>query len=494
MRYHALPLALILIMIAMSAAAETRISLYSGDFNAVSSQSPSENMPGLAQIRQDFSRELPRGSSTISLDRLPIAIDVGSVQLTPASSGLRITSQRYDFSLIGQDQLLQQAVGQRVVVEQASASETARRYTGTLLAAGNGLTLLQDDGKVRVLANYSTFELEQMPDNLSARPTLRWTIDNPRSGRDNFQLDYATGGMAWQAEYQILLDGAAQTGKMMLSAAAQVVNRSGLDYPDAKLTLVAGTPNQVRSSSPYSGMLAAPAMRMMAKDSYDAGIEAQDMAEYHAYPLRNPVDLPSGSMQRVSLLDRTQNIPYKRHYDVGTTQAGYRPSHPQVEEVDGTQKLPVAITLEFRNDKADGLGIPLPAGRVRVFQSDSDNDSLLGEASLAHTASGQEVRMALGQAFDLSAQRKYSEHQLAADRLSLTETIEVTLSNAKKQTVAVRLYESLPRWRDWEIIDHSHDWRRVNAQTIAFDITVPAGKETTVRYRARYRWPADVRP
>ena len=494
MRPNVLPLALALSIISMNAAAaDTQITLYSGNFDAVSQSYPSANMPGLAQISQSLSHELKRGSNAIVLDRLPLALDVGSVQLTPATAGLQINSQRYDFALIGQDQLLQQAIGQRVVVEQSSGSDI-RRFAGILLAASDGLTLQQDDGRVRVLANYANFELESLPQGLTTRPTLRWTIESPRNGKQNLQLDYATGGMAWQAEYLIQLDGPAQEGRMAISGAAQVVNRSGLNFPDTMLTLVAGSPNQARSAAPRSAPAAAapPMAKMML--SYDSGMEAQDSGEYHAYPLPKTVDLPNGSVQRISLLDPVQDARYQRRYELGNVQAGYRPSRPQVQPFDDEQTLPVGVVLAFSNEKSSGLGIPLPNGRVRVFQTGASGEDLLGEAYLAHTASGQKVKLALGEAFDLSAKRKSTGFQLADDRLSLTETVEFTLTNAKSQTATMHLNEALTRWQDWDILESSHPWKPVNAQTIGFEVAVPAGKEVTVSYRVRYRWPVNVRP
>jgi len=129
-----------------------------------------------------------------------------------------------------------------------------------------------------------------------------------------------------------------------------------------------------------------------------------------------------------------------------------------------------------------------------VFQADASGESLLGEAALGHTAAGQTVRLDLGTAFDLTARRKATDFRLADDRLSLTETIEVTLSNAKAQEVTVRVHEALGRWQDWEILDATVAWDKAHAQAVTFNLKVPAGKSTTLRYTVRYRWPAAVRP
>jgi len=199
-------------------------------------------------------------------------------------------------------------------------------------------------------------------------------------------------------------------------------------------------------------------------------------------------------MQRVSLLDAAHDLPFERRYEVGNADLGYRPSRPQVNAGNDEQVLPVGVTLVFHNDKASGLGLPLPNGRVRVFQQASQGNDLLGEAWLAHTAAGEKVELALGEAFDLKARRSSSDMALSDDRLSLSETIEVSLSNAKSQAVTINLRETLPRWQDWEITEASQKWNKLNAQAIGFDVQVPAQGSATVRYRVSYRWPMNVRP
>lgn len=492
MRRTALFCSFALVMSMSATAADTKITLYSGDFDAVSNSYPSAGMPGLALVSQQQSFELPRGVGSAALDQLPTAIDIGSVRLQPSNPALRITGQRYDFALPDQSALLNQAIGQRVQVEQAEGG-TRRNHSGTLLAAGNGLTLLRDDGKVTVLANYSSFELERLPEGMSSRPTLRWELDSPRGGRESFQLDYATGGMAWQAEYLARVDGPAQRCTLSFSGAAQVINRSGASFPATALTLVAGNPNQVRSAAPRAP---APVMaKAMAMDmAYESAPEAEASGEYHAYPLRQRIDLPNGSIQRVSLLDPSDGVDCIRRYEVGNSGSSWRAPRPQIHSNPNPERHAVITTLNFSNDEEAGLGKPLPAGRVRVFQAGSGGDALLGESRINHTAAGQQVALMLGEAFDLGAERTQTALHLAPDRLSLEETIQVKLSNAKSSAVTVRVHEALNRWQDWEILDSSQGWERNNAQSVRFDVNVPANGETVLSYRVRYRWPADVRP
>jgi len=487
-------LALALTSTNMSASADdTRITLYSGDFESVSQAYAGPGMPGLAQVSKTLAFPLKQGGNMLDFDQLPLALDTGSVQFSPANDKVKVGSQRYDFALAGQDELLRRAIGQRVVVEQGDGS-ALRRHEGVLLSAGNGITLKQDDGRIRVLANYAGFELPALPDGIATRPTLRWQVQAPTAAKETFQLDYATGGLAWNAEYTLVLADTKQQCRMALEGAAQVVNRSGVSFPSAALTLVAGNPNQVRQSAPRER--GAMMMKSMAAPAamYADAPEPVESGEYHAYPLKGRVELPDGSVQRVPLIDALDNVACTRRYEVDSGGYGYRPTRPQVQPNDGEATFPVSTTLAFANSKAAGLGVPLPAGRVRVFQNDAAGRSLLGEARLAHTAANSDVRLALGEAFDLSATRTARDFRLAEDRLSLTETIEFKLKNAKREATTVRVFDALPRWQDWEIVEASAKWEKDDAQRIRFDVSVPAEDETKISYTVRYRWPLNVKP
>lgn len=488
MRTHALPASLLVVAAVNAAAADTRLTIYSGDFDAVAASQPAPGMPGFALVREAHEFELVQGANTLTLSGLPAGIDAAGVRFD-ASGNARVTGQRFDFALADQGELLRRALGQRVTVEQA-VGDQRQSYSGVLIAAGDGLTLALDDGRVRVLRDYTAFELAQLPDGLYARPTLRWNVQADKAGPARFELEYPTGGLSWRAEYVARLTGAGEDCRMDFSGAAQVANRSGAAYANASLTLVAGQPNVQRSVQPQM---------MMAKASMevsDGAAAPQPSGEYHAYTLPGRVDLPESSVQRVPLLADAAGVACVRRYESQPPWGDYRPPRPLIEpEYGPVGEQPVMAMLEFANRKADGLGVPLPAGRLRAFVRERNGaEAFLGEASLAHTASGREVRVPLGQAFDLSVERTREKFELEPDRRGLFETISLTLRNAKTDAATVRLLEPLPRWREWEVVESSPAWRKTNAQTVAFDVTVPGGGEATVRYRVRYRWPESITP
>lgn len=461
-----------------AAAAETKLTVYSGDFDAVVQSAPMPGMPGFALVRQTVT--LPTEGRDVALSGLPVAIDAAGVRIVAKDAGVEVTGQRYDLGATSQAELIARAVGQPVTVAYSSGQEP-RAAIGTLLAANDGLAV-QVGGEVVVVRQYDSVSMNTGPQGVAAAPALRWNVAGAGASED-FVIDYPTGGMAWRAEYVATLgEGGC---RMDFSGAAQVVNRSGASFEDAALVLVAGQPNVQPVAGAPQPMMYKAEMRVA-----DAAPQPQASGEYHAYPLPGRVDLPQGSVQRVPLLEAARGVPCTRRYVARSPIGYFRPATPIIDPGFGPEgEVPVMATIEFANTRPGKLGVPLPAGRLRVFTG----EDFLGEAALAHTPEGREVAADLGQAFDLTMTRTRKDLQLDADRLGLVERIELVLRNAKPEAATVRVEESLPRWTDWEIVDASAEWRKKDAQTALFEVRVPAKGETTVAYAVRYRWPESMR-
>ena len=465
-------------------AAAPTLTVYSGDYDAVVQSDATPGGPGFALFHSTVGFELASGDNTERLGGLPAALDASSVRLRPLGEA-SVRGQRFDFALAGQDALLARAIGQSITVEQA-VGDSRQTYTGELLAAGDGLTLRLPDGRVKMLANYASFELSALPEGMVVEPTLAWDIRAGRAGRQDFDLDYATAGLAWRAEYQADLSGGTKACRMDLEGAAMVVNRSGADFKGVALSLVAGAPNRVASAGP----------EMMAKDMAMVRAQAspapaaQDSGEYHAYKLPGTGALPQGSVQRLPLLDRAQGVACERRYETRADAGDWRPPQPMIDanfnSPAGDQ--PVIASLRIRNASQAGLGVPLPAGRVRVF----DNGDLLGEAVLGHTPANAEVTLALGTVFDLTAERTREAFSVDRAGRQMEERISVLVRNAKPEAAMVRVVEPLPRWSDWEIVSSSVPAMRKDAQSASFDLAVPARGEARLTYTVRYRWAPDV--
>lgn len=470
-----------------------RLAVYSGDYEALANvRAASAGMPGYALVERPLRVALRSGANAVEESPLPPSIDVEAAILTPRTPGIGVTAQRYVAAVSGAQNVMGSAIGRKVSVEH-TAGGAKQTDSGVLLAAGDGLTLALDDGRIKVIRNYDSFSLVDNEAALPRQSALQWTVEAPRAGDADFVLSYPMGGLAWRAEYQATLaPGAGCT--LALDGAALVANRSGRGFQGARLSLVAGEPNRQRNQVALETVqltasrvgyadAAAPAAPMPAERA--AG-------EHHAYDLPQPVDLRNGSTERIALFPRNDKVRCERIYALEPAGVDWQPPTPLTDRnySGQTGELPVSNKIEFVNDASAGLGLPLPAGRLRAF----DGGDFLGESSLQHTPAGAEIKLALGKVFDLSATREATDFRLDRTGRTMTESFALVLKNAKKTPATIRVTEPLPRWSDWEIVSSSLPAKKKDARHAEFEVAVPAQGETKLTYTVRYRWPQDVKP
>ena len=157
----------------------------------------------------------------------------------------------------------------------------------------------------------------------------------------------------------------------------------------------------------------------------------------------------------------------------------------------GTQSnKKVDIYLQIKNTEKNGLGIPLPAGRLRVYKQDEADktNEFIGEDVIQHTPKDEEVLVKLGTAFDIVGERKQTDFTANYEQRVITESFEIKVRNHKKEPVKVLVRENLFRWTNWEITKKSSEFEKVDYRTIHFPIEVPAGGEQVVTYTVKYTW------
>lgn len=472
------------------APADTRLTIYSGDYEALAGiERAAPGMPGYALVERPLLYNLTAGSNAISATSVPPAMDVEAATLRPLGSNVTIEGQRFIAPLTGTQDVLGKAIGQRVSVEHTSGG-AKQTDSGTLLSASDGLTLALADGRIKVIGEYDNFSIIDNTNLLPQQAALQWTVHAEQAGEARFLLNYPMGGMAWRAEYlATLADG--EDCALALEGAALVANRSGVTFADARLSLVAGEPQRVQKQ--------APALRGRAESAYLAADATsgpmptrRTSGEYHAYDLPTASRIANGAIERVPLFPRRPMIACERGYLVDASAPEWQPPQPMLEPDfrGATGQIPVTAAVSLHNSEAAGLGQPLPAGRVRVF----DGSEFLGESELGHTAAGAEIRLEVGAAFDLSAERESTAFRLDRAGRTITESFEITLRNAKPTATTIRVVEPLPRWTDWEITASSVPAEKTDARHAEFRVPVPAGGEARLTYTVRYRWAQDVIP
>lgn len=468
---------------------ETALTIYSEGYEQlVGAGPPQPGMPGYALVSRPLHYSLGAGRNAISAISVPPSMDVEAAILRPRKAGVTVESQRYIAPLAGSGDVLARTIGQRVTVEHTSG-DAKQTDSGTLLAADNGLTLALGDGRIKVINDYDSFSIVGGTDVLPQQATLRWTVNANAAGDAAFLLSYPMGGLAWRAEYLATL-AEGEGCQLSLRGAALIANRSGVSFDDARLTLVAGEPRRVQQDAHPRLAYARSAADAVAAAAPPMPQQRRS-GEYHAYELPTTTRISNGATERVPLFVPAESVKCERSYVVAANESDWQPPRPLIAPPPSREsEVPVVVAVSVQNDEAAGLGQPLPAGRVRVF----DGRDFLGESRLGHTAAGEELRLELGTVFDLGAERKATGFNLDRSGRSMTESFEITLRNAKNADVSVRVIEKLPRWSDWEITSSSVPARRKDARHVEFDVPVPAGGQSVLTYTVRYRWPEGVRP
>ncbi len=450
------------------------------------------NVPGYALVRQERDVKLASGRSTLKFADVAALIDPTTVTFTSLTEPrTRVLEQSYQFDLVSTDKLLLKYIDRPIAVERR-VGERVETINGTLLSATDGLLLRTSDGTVQSLRDYSSVRFPEVPGGLDTRPTLVWDVTSPRAGDQRSRVTYQTGGVTWWTDYNLIFNEGkdANSGVLDLSAWVSIINQSGAAYPDAHLKLIAGDVHRAMPASRASvGLVLAKADAVAAPAV--AGFTEKSLFEFHLYTLERPTTLANNSTKQIELFEQARQVPARKVLIYsGQAQPYFYPNPITDRNFESGSNKKVDVYLEFRNDKSYGLGVPLPAGRIRVSKLDTSDGSLefIGEDRIDHTPKDEEVRVKLGSAFDVVGERRQTDFSVDTHARWMEEEIEIKLRNHKEQPVRVIAKENLYRWSNWKILTKTHGWVKEDARTIAFPVEVPKDGETLVRYRVRYTW------
>jgi hypothetical protein len=428
-------------------AAGPRVTIYSQD---------------LGFVREARSYELGAARDTVRFTDVSERLDFASVRLAPAD-GSRVSRLAYRYDVASGDALVERARGSRVRV----TSRDERVTEGLLVAAdGSWLVVRADDGTLHTVSRgaVETVQLANPPASLSLRPTLEAAIEGGKRGRNEAELSYLTGGLSWSAEHVLVRRGEG-TGTWV--SRVTIDNTTGRDYLDATVKLIAGEPARAGGGMPSP--LPVMTMRSSAADAMEkADMGEETFAEYHLYTLDRPATLRDRETQSLTMYD-TRNIKMKPLYL-------YR----------GGDARGVRSQLELVNTAANGLGMAIPGGRVRIFETDAAGDlQFTGESTVGHKATDEKLTLEVGRAFDLVGERREVFNRRISDR-EREYQVEIKLRNRKKAAVTIGVEEAAGG--DIDVTQKTHPFERKDANTLKWDIAVPAGKEVVMSYTVRQRF------
>ena len=439
-------------------------------------------IPGYAIIKQQRDLDIKAGISNISFSGVAALLDPTTVMFESLTdpAGTSVLEQDYRFDLLSMDKMLERYIDKEIIWGGQSVK--------LLSVSAGGMLLQRDNGEIEFQQGYHGVRFPSMAKGLILKPTLNWMIQSQAGGQQETRISYQTSGITWWADYNIIFkDGNdANHGTLDLSAWVSILNQSGGTYEDATLKLVAGDVHRASQGGGGQSHFMEKSSRMVMADAAP-GFEEKTFFEYHLYTLGRPTTIPDRSTKQIELFEAAKNIPVEKKmlYD-GSKMFNTYGGINQSKDFGISSNAKVEVFLAFENRKEDGLGIPLPSGRIRVSKLDEADGSFefIGEDTIDHTPKNEEVMIKLGNAFDVVGERR--QVSFTRGKKWIVESFEIKIRNHKDQSVEVQIQEHLYRWTNAKITKSSHNHKMLDSRTMHIPVTVEKDGEVVVTYIVRY--------
>jgi hypothetical protein len=433
----------------------------------------------IALVRDVRQIHLPSGTFPLHFEDVAASINPATVHFRSLvdPSKLNVIEQNYEFDLLDPQKLLQKYIGKEVTLVRPEKEGGSTRWVETkaVLLANNGGPVWKIGNEIVTGMAVDSYRFPDLPENLYSRPTLVWMLENRGAEAQRVEASYLTNNMSWNADYVLTVGRDEKSAD--LDGWVTLVNNSGVAYSNAKLQLVAGQLNHVgpakaRANEAFQNGISAGAAPQFGQEAF---------SEYHLYTLARRTPIQNNESKQISLLAGS-GVPVEKYLLVEGQQYWFR--NPQ--GIGNPIKQPVKVLYRFKNDEKSGLGMPLPAGTVRVYQADSKGGiQFVGEDRIDHTPKDETLKIHVGDAFDVVCERKETDYKKIATNVIELE-YQITLRNHKDSKVTVEVRE--PIGGDWEVLNSNFKWTKLDATTLGFSIPVEKDGTATLDYRVRVKW------
>ncbi len=394
-------------------------------------------------------------------------------------NGLQVIEQNFDFDLLTPQKLLEKYVGKSIrIATMNPATGNEKIESAKVLSTNNG-TVLQIGDRIEVNPR-GRMIFDGVPTNLRDKPTLVTQLNNVSPSPQDVELSYLTGGLSWKADYVAELN--AEDNRIDLLGWVTLNNHSGTTYRNAKMQLVAGDVNRVKQA--YRKAVSRGAV-LMSEMADSAPMAEEGLFEYHLYTLGRPTTIADNQTKQVALMGAS-GVPVDKEFLLQGNDYYYRSSHGDIG-----QKMKIGVFVKLENRKKTGMGMPLPKGIVRVYKKDkAGNAQFIGEDRIDHTPKNETIKLKLGDAFDITADKKqtnFRKHSASGKyHYAFESSYEIKLKNAKNKPVTVVVREPIPG--DWEMKEETQPHEKVASGTAEWKIVVPAEGNATLKYRVKIRY------
>lgn len=478
-------------------ASQSSLTIYSQDF---------------AVVRQDIALDLKSGVNQVSENEITMHVEPDSVILRDSTGkhALQVLEQNYRADPISEGMLLSLYEGKTLEFETSGGqivkgriirsgytphnyfamNRYGQNYYQSQVAASSSQPVIEVNGQLR-------FSLPGLPifpsltDDSILKPRLEWLLSTDKTGKFPAELSYVTGGMSWEADYNII---APEKGDVVdIVGWVTIDNQTGRTFENARIKLMAGDVSKIQAGQPNQYAMA---RAVMAADAI-GGLTVTEKAfdEYHLYNLERSTTLRDRETKQVEFIHAT-GVAAKQIYVYDGAKidfnryGGWNWENIRNDHSYGTESNPkIWVMREFRNSETNHLGMPLPKGKVRFYRHNDDGQvEFTGENLIDHTPKDETVRIYTGNAFDITGERRRTNYTVEGSRSTATETFEIRVRNHKKEPVQVRVVEHLYRGKNWELTAKSDEYKKKDSQTIQFPVTIAPDGEKVITYTARYTW------
>jgi hypothetical protein len=474
-----------------------------------------------AVVRDSVSLDLKQGVNEVRFTETTAHLEPDSVILRDpqGKTNLQVLEQNYRNDPVSQELLLSLFEGKTIGFLVTSPNEPSKIVQGKVVRSGyaaHAQAAMQRYGQRYAMSQYNMaggnlgtsqpiIEVEgklrfslpgeplfpQLSSDTILKPTIDWQINADKAGKLDAELAYVTGGMTWEADYNVV----ATENSDLLDLVGWVTmdNQSGKTFENAKIKLMAGDVSKIQPGE--RGDIFSLGNEEMAAKSAAAPVTEKSFEDYHLYSLARPATLHDRETKQVEFI-RAGKVQSQKVYVYDGMKIdwqryrGYSMENMRNnQEMGAESETKVAMMREFKNSEANHLGMPLPKGRVRFYKQDNDKQlEFTGENVIDHTPKDETVHIYTGNAFDLVGERRRTNYKIDTSKNWIDESFEIKLRNHKKEAVEIRVVEHLFRWFTWEITEKSDPFLKTNAQMMEFRVQLKPDEEKTLHYTVHYSW------
>ncbi|WP_233503678.1 DUF4139 domain-containing protein [Sphingomonas psychrotolerans] len=451
---------------------------------------------GYALVTETRTIRVPAGKSVIRF----VGVSEGMMPETAIVTGLpqQVGEKNRDARLLSPAALIDAYLKRRVTIRRTNRATGKVTESEALIQSGPGggvlLTTAQGVEALGCSGMPEALRYPGVPADLSAKPTLSVTTNSAAAATVTVQISYLAQGFDWSANYvaQVAEDGET----LDLFAWLTVVNGGSQGFAGASTNAVAGAPNKeaaaalpkapapelhlrcwpmdTTSTYPRWGIERLPSPEPMFEEgASDIVVTAhrmrvegmvmsapapapiavmmaqqEELGDLKLYRVPEPVTVAAQSRKQVAMIDR-KKVGFARVYTGVFQPFGYSPAGV-------LPSVAASRILRTRNVDERGLGLPLPAGKVAVFEQARSESLLVGESDLADRAIGEEVEFTTGQSNDV----RYKIVPRPPSSKRQPFTIEVTNARSTPETFEMAIPGTLASV-DAELVEHKgvKTWR-----------------------------------